>query len=177
MTFSKLKNFLNKTINILILLLLFINSYTIIARTVFHVKYPTIMGYCSAVVISGSMSGSIEVDDMVITKKQNEYEVSDVIMFLNSGNAVTHRITKVTESGYKTKGDANNSEDVGSPVKPESVIGKVIFVIPKIGIVTQFFSTPFGMMCLVFSLILFIKLPSIFESKNNKSTKKADEIN
>ncbi len=178
--FDNLKKFFNCLINTLILLLLCLNLYTILAKNVFHIKYPTIMGYYSAVVVSGSMSGSIEVDDMVITQKQSEYRVSDIITFVNSGTAVTHRIIGITENGYRTKGDANNTEDLGEPVKYDSIVGKVVFVIPKIGKAVSFLSSPFGIMCLIFSMILFIKLPKFFENRNNVqnkvSVKRADEV-
>lgn len=178
--FDNLKKFFNYLINALILLLLCLNSYTILAKNVFKMKYPTIMGYYSAVVISGSMSGSIEVDDMVITKKQSEYKVSDVIMFAGPGTTVTHRIVGITDNGYRTKGDVNNAEDLGEPVKYDSIVGKVVFVIPKIGKVVDWLSSPFGMMCLIFSMILFIKLPQFFEDRRNARNKvpvkKADEL-
>ena len=194
--FDNLKKFFNCLINTLILLLLCLNLYTIFAKNVFHIKYPTIMGYYSAVVVSGSMSGSIEVDDMVITQKQSEYRVSDIITFVNSGTAVTHRIIGIAENGYRTKGDANKISmevlkeicesvsipvvAIGEPVKYDSIVGKVVFVIPKIGKAVSFLSSPFGIMCLIFSMILFIKLPKFFENRNNVqnkvSVKRADEV-
>ena len=45
---------------------------------------------------------------------------------------ITHRIVRVGEEGYRTRGDANDSPD-RYPVRPDQVEGRVIGVIPYYG--------------------------------------------
>lgn len=79
-------------------------------------------------VVSNSMNPSIRKGNMIIVKKQNDYEEGDVITYIGSDeNLVTHRIVRKYENVFITKGDNNNVEDE-SEVKKEQIIGKVIYV-------------------------------------------------
>lgn len=141
-------------------LILITNLYRIAAREIFKVKAPTVFGYSSAVVLTGSMSGAIEPNDLIVTHKQNEYEVGDIITYQTGGTPVTHRIVAVHDNGYLTKGDANNTDD-GADIQKEYVIGKVVLIIPKIGSAVSFIKTPLGMLILMGALALIIELPYI----------------
>ena len=125
------------------------------------------LGLRSAVVLTGSMSGAIEPDDLVVTHAETAYAAGDIIMFRSGGHTVTHRITAVTEEGYRTKGDANNTEDA-AVTPPEDVLGRVIAVIPGAGGAVRFLRTPLGMLCLVLVLPLAIRLPEMLGRRRVK---------
>lgn len=90
------------------------------------------------VICSGSMRPTIDVGDIVIVMKApvNTIKKGDIIQFSFSNSSVVHRVYDIKkERGnivFITKGDANNKPDV-DPVKPGQVMGKVIFIIPKVG--------------------------------------------
>ena len=98
---------------VLVALLLAYNIYTLVMRYACGVGIPTVFGYGCAVVETGSMEPAIGAGDFIIVHAEEEYAVGDVITFYDStrGEYVTHRIILVTESGYTTKGDANNAQD------------------------------------------------------------------
>lgn len=133
---------------------------------------PTVAGAdASYVVLSDSMSPSIEAGDVVIVSETDPtaIENGDVITFnaddpdAYQGTAdadttlVTHRVVGVdaTDSGveFTTQGDANNAPDA-QPVAGDQVIGVVSFHIPYIGYVVSFAGSQTGM-------ILFVVVPSI----------------
>ncbi|MDI3498668.1 signal peptidase I [Archaeoglobus sp.] len=97
-------------------------------------------GYHPSVVGSGSMRPAIEVGDVVIVKKvsADEIRVGDVIQYYAEHYTVTHRVVDIMQRGeqkiFITKGDANDVVD--DPVSADRVVGKVVFVIPRIGLVT-----------------------------------------
>lgn len=136
------------------------NLYFIIGKAVTG-EHPTLLGWSSAVVVSGSMSPAIEVDDMVILHSQDAYTRGDIIMYKDGSSFVTHRVEEVTESGYITKGDANNTVD--PPVHADCVVGKTVFVIPKVGRLTAALQTPLGMCVLVLVGIALVQAPDIIE--------------
>ena len=77
-------------------------------------------------VMSNSMSPVIEKGNKIIIKKQNEYEIGDIITYINNdGNLITHRIIEKYEDGFITKGDNNNTEDK-EKVRKNQVLGKII---------------------------------------------------
>lgn len=151
----------------LLALLLACNLYFIAARALTG-EHPTLFGYSTAVVVSGSMSGTIEVDDMVIIHRRDSYSCGDIITYKDNGSLVTHRIVEISEDGfYITKGDANNAVD-SEPVSDDDVVGCVVFTIPKIGRLISALRTPFGMCCMVLVGIIFIEIPSLAEKLRAK---------
>lgn len=148
---------------ILISFMLLSNLYILAARNIFGVKAPTFLGISSAVVLTGSMSGTIEPNDMIVSLRRKDYEVGDIITFASGNSTVTHRIIEILPEGYRTKGDANNTPDGGDPVKKEAVVGKVVLIIPKIGSVVRFVQTPAGILCLFLGLFLIAELSNLLK--------------
>lgn len=153
---------------ILISFMLLSNFYILAARNIFGVKAPTFLGISSAVVLTGSMSGTIEPDDMIVSLRRKDYEVGDIVTFASGNSTVTHRIIEILPEGYRTKGDANNTPDGGEPVKKEAVVGKVVLIIPKIGSVVRFVQTPAGILCLFLGLILIAELSNLLKCWRRK---------
>lgn len=77
----------NLILTVLLVIFLSVNLYIIFSRLVTGNKQPTVFGYSAAVVMSGSMSGTIEVNDLVINRKEDVYEVGDVVTF-DDGSAL-----------------------------------------------------------------------------------------
>lgn len=79
---------------------------------------PGVFGIKPVIVLSGSMEPEIRTGDMIFLHKTDPAQLmeGDVICYLTSGKAVTHRIVEIStgEDGrlsYITRGDANNTED------------------------------------------------------------------
>ena len=151
-------------------IVLLANLYRLAARKIFKVKASTVFGYSSAVVLTGSMSGAIEPDDFIITHKQSDYIVGDIVMYQTGGTPVTPRIISENEKGYRTKGDANNTDD-DTDIPKEDVVGKVVLVIPKIGAVIRLVRTPIGMLSLFAAIILITELPNLIGYIRRKNEK------
>ncbi len=131
-------------------LLLAYNVYVLVARYAFGEGIPTVFGYGCAVVETGSMEPEIAAGDFILIRAQEEYAVGDMITFYDSarGEYVTHRVIAASESGYTTKGDANNVQD-SFTVPHAAVVGKVVGVLGWFGSVIAFLQTPFGILVLL----------------------------
>ena len=103
-------------------------------------KYINIFGYTIIQVATGSMTPTLKVKDIVIVKITKEINNNEIITYEENNVLITHRAIEVTEKNILTKGDANNSID--KPITKENVIGKVVFIIPKIGIWKKVLTTP-----------------------------------
>lgn len=103
------------------------------------ISVPKLFGITPFITLSGSMEPGISTGSVVFidTKDKNVHE-GDIIAFKSGdgeGATVTHRAVKINEDGtITTKGDNNEVEDL-VPLKPEHVIGKYKFCIPKIGLI------------------------------------------
>ena len=169
-TLTVLRRVLKALILIIVGVILLSNLYCLAAGRIFKVKAPTVFGCSSAVVLTGSMSGTIEPDDFIITRKQSDYTVGDIVMYQTGGTPVTHRIISENEKGYRTKGDANNTDD-GTERPKEDVVGKVVLVIPKIGAAVRLARTPIGMLSLFAAIILIAELPNLIGYIRRKDEK------
>ena len=75
---------------------------------------------------TGSMIPKIDIGEIVILFKGQEYRENEIITYkVDDIYFVTHRIVRIEEKGYITKGDYNNAED-DEIVEQEQIIGKVI---------------------------------------------------
>lgn len=89
-------------------------------------------------ITSGSMMPQINVGEIIILVKQDEYKKNDVITYKDKNSFyITHRIVRVNEEEYTTKGDYNNTED-NEKVKKEQIKGKVILHSKILGILFKF---------------------------------------
>lgn len=149
--------------------LLLCNVYIIAARAFTGNPQPSVLGYSTAVVVSGSMSGSIEIDDLVLIHQEESYAVGDVITFESGSSMVTHRIVDTCAEGFVTKGDANNAAD-SDPVQPEQIRGRVVRVVPGVGRFLFALRTPLGMTCLVLVGLLMLELPTMAEYLISKTS-------
>lgn len=109
-------------------LLLGLMIYSIISTALFKQKYVNVFGYTFFVVASGSMTGTIDINDMVIVKITDDIHVDDIVTYLQDGYYITHRVISTNDDEIITKGDVNSTED--SPILKKDIIGKVVFVFP-----------------------------------------------
>lgn len=108
-----------------------------------------LFGYRYYTVLTGSMSPTYNVGDMIFVKltAPEDINVGDVITFnpsVDSDAYLTHRVTEKIEnyegSGvtcFRTQGDANDTQD-SFLIDGERVIGTVTFGIPWLGYVVRF---------------------------------------
>jgi len=88
-----------------------------------------------AIILSGSMSPTLKIGDIVYIRKGNSYQVDDIISFRYEGveKSSTHRIVSIDIDGnIYTKGDNNDSVDMVT-ITSEQIEGRVVFTIPKLG--------------------------------------------
>ena len=151
---------------VLLLILFFIYFGDLFLNTIRgEEKSPLFSTY---IIVSESMMPTINVKDGIFIKRMDhdQYNVGDIITFSSSdshymGLTVTHRIMEkesfdFEESIYTTKGDSNSVVDPAS-VKTDSIYGRVLFKMPKIGYVSDFFSKPTNyFLCLLSVAVVII---------------------
>jgi len=123
---------------------------------------PSILGYRTFYVMTGSMEPTIPTNALVITKKDKnaDYKVGDIITFESddpdlAGKTNTHRIQEIIETdygvAYVTKGDNNPVAD-NYTVSGDQVFGRVVFNTGKvqwIGTLLGFVMDPKGFIILI----------------------------
>lgn len=125
----KILEYLSK---ILIFELIVLCILAFISTVVLHKDYVNIGGYTFFIVASGSMSGTVDVNDMVIVKITDDFQVGDIVTYQADGYFVTHRIISINKDQIITKGDSNNTED--DPIGRDKIIGKVVAIFPFLAI-------------------------------------------
>lgn len=143
--------------------------YTFVMTDILKKDYANIFGYTYFVVATGSMSGTIEVNDVVIVKLQDDVKVNDIITYKGDDNEfITHRVVKKIGNQIITQGDVNNTED--DPITKSDVVGTVKLVISP-----SFVLKLIAVLLIVFILLAFLNFDKIFKKfvvGEEKSTKK-----
>ena len=119
----------------LLTLLVVMASWLCFDKFVLKHRVPSIFGYSSLMVATGSMSGTIEEGDLIIIRDTDDYKIGDIVTFFQDGDDIptTHRIIYIDDEGkWVTRGDANNSYDKRS-ITNDEIIGEVVLVIPYVG--------------------------------------------
>ena len=131
---------------------------------------PMITGSRPVVVLTGSMRPTYPEGTIIYYKNvpQSEIMKDDVITFKMNDTLVTHRVARIENGKYVTKGDNNNTED-GKPVSYDMVEGKVGgLAIPIVGFGVQFINE---------HMYVFIILIAILITEFLLSNIKSDKIN
>ena len=141
-------------------IVLLICSFLLITVNLLSYFNISFFGFRIFKVASGSMEPYLNINDVILIKKANNYEKGDVITYLSDDEYITHRIVTIDFDEIVTKGDANNTLD--EPIKVENVKGKVIYKFRYLGFLSYLFSKP---MTLIMVLIMGITLLAIIPNK------------
>lgn len=112
-----------------------------------------LMGFGAHPILSGSMEPVMHTGSVAIIKNVpiSTLQKGDIIAFKNGdqGIGIAHRIVSVKHDNkgkytFVTKGDANRSEDAKPYVTNATELGKIYFSIPKLGYLSSFLHTQYG---------------------------------
>lgn len=161
-------NMLGCILNILItvvVVITIIGLYYMAQVKILNKDYANIFGYTFFEVATGSMTNTINIGDIVVVKVNETFKENDIIVYKEENSFITHRVIKIDGQDLITRGDANNSED--KPIKSDQILGKVIYVVPKIGIWRKVLASPeiLGMI-IIFIILLGVVL--MLTSKTEK---------
>ena len=161
-------------LGIVLALILIALSSLLVQKYIKKTPVPNIMGYSYMMVLTGSMNGTIDKDDLIIIKRTDDYKNGDIVTFLDSnGTVVTHRIIRTENGKFITKGDANEKED-NDPISESQIFGEKIAVIPKVGIVLRWFTQGGGIIYAVAFVVVLcggVYLWNVVNSDEDKSDK------
>ena len=109
---------------------------------------------------SYSMSPIIDTNSLIMVKKFNSYQPGDIITYYakidDQEQIITHRIVRLGGNVYLTKGDTNQVIDQYEVV-PRLIIGKVVLIVPYLGLLVGFAKTQFGTwLVIIFPALLII---------------------
>ena len=138
-------------------------------------------------VLSGSMEPTYHTGSLIYVKKIATEDITEgtpITFMLSEDTIATHRVVGVVPDEndpsvvrFRTKGDANEAEDV-SLVHYKNVIGTPVFTIPKLGYVANYIQKPPGMYVAISAgafLMLLMFIPDLFASDDKDKEKKLSE--
>ncbi len=177
-------NFIEKIINFLLNILIFIfgviliiSIYTGVQTKILRNDYTDFFGYSIFEVQTGSMEDTIDAGDWIIVKLTQKVKLDDIITYKLDKEYITHRIIEVYNGTYITKGDANNAKD--DPIDQSQVVGKVAKVLPNFGILRKTLFNPGVLITLIITLFLFnmaVKKNKAEDEKTKGETKKEENM-
>ena len=165
-TRENIKYILFKVLYIIIIPIILYDILIIASSIINPYKTPSFFGIKTFTIISGSMMPTINVDDVVIVKEINPWEIQidDIVSFKTDNEIVTHRVINIeTKNGvtiFTTQGDNNDVTDLEN-IEFYQIEGKMIGKIPKIGKILNLLKNK-----IVFiTTIIFLILGFVFQKK------------
>ena len=159
-----------KVMRIIVDILLFITSLAIIFSLygfyqlkVQNKKFFNIFGYTAFNVVTGSMSPTLEIGDIIVVKIDDKIEKDDIITYYKDNNFITHRVIEIDGEDIIARGDSNTSSD--SPITLDMVVGKVVKVFAGLGSLIDVLLTPKVFISIVITLFLFSVFVSYIPKK------------
>ena len=150
---QKIISFILNIFLIIVTIIIIIGFYYIYQIKIIKNDYANLFGYTFFEVATASMYPTIEIGDVVIVKITKEIEQNDIIVYTDGESIITHRLIEKNDSELIAKGDAINSED--RPIHEDMVLGKVIKIIPKLGLWRKIFTSREIVGFIIVLLILF----------------------
>lgn len=154
-----------------------------ILLNIFSMNNKSLFGFRIYRVISGSMQPALQIGDVIIVKKSNNYSERDIITYSNGLTTITHRIIAINNDEVITKGDANEVDD--KPINKEQIVGKFFFRISNFSQFSIILSKNVIYLIMIFLLVLIFLLVIgdriiknlRYQSNNVKKLKKNKEKN
>ena len=163
-------NIITTLLILILLVILMIAVYSFVEIDIKGKEYCNIFNYSIFQIETGSMAKTLEIDDIIIVKLGNDdINKNDIITFRKDGNLVTHRLVRLDNQNYYTKGDNNPTED--EPIKKEDIVGKVVFSITDVKVWKSVFKEPRVIVSVVITIILFILVIAYKEKVGEKDVR------
>lgn len=142
------------------------------AQGILRDKMPMPFSYGMSVVLSGSMESRLSVDDLVIIKATDRFEVNDIVLYQDGDSLVIHRIIEIDGDTVTTKGDANNVAD--EPINKSQIKGVLVYDITGLGAVVNVLKQPVSVFIILAAALLLTELS--YRKEKDKDTEELDEI-
>ena len=168
----KLKNLLRLLLLIICGLILGVNVYLANAHSLAGNQLPMPFGYGMSVVLSGSMEDRLSVDDLVIIKATDSYNVNDIVLYQDGNSLVIHRIIEIDGDTVTTKGDANNVAD--EPINKSQIKGVLVYDIAGFGAVVNVLKQPVFVILILAAAFLLTEFS--YRKEKDNDTEELDEI-
>ena len=163
---SKIIGYILDVLIIIVSIIIFVGIYYIFQIKILKNDYSNIFGYTFFEVATGSMANTIEIGDVVVVELTNEVNENDIIVYKDENSFITHRLIEKNGNRLIAKGDANNSQD--RPISQEQILGKVIYIIPKIGIWKKVLTSP-EILGLTIAVITILGIAFFYTSKTEEN--------
>ncbi len=151
---KKLNGIFRIILLVIISVIVGLGLYTWNAQSLSGNVLPMPFGVGVGVVMTGSMEPQISVDDVIVVVSADSYELGQAVVYQNGQMLVVHELIGKDGDMVTTKGVANNAPD--EPMKAEYIKGRVLFTIPKLGVVVKVLKTPAAIFVILGAAVLLL---------------------
>ena len=154
------RDILRRLVLVLLAAALGFGAYLMSANGIARNQLPMPFGVGLATVESNSMVPAFARGDLLVVGAlaDGDPEVGQVVVYQDPTiGLVVHRVVAVDGELVTTQGDANNTADV--PFDRSLIVGRVLAVVPLLGVVVGALKTPIGVTAVLIAALLLVELP------------------
>lgn len=109
--------------------------------------------FALVIVLTDSMEPAVPRGSLAVVAKFGDWQVGDIVLYRAFGALILHRVIEEKNGMFRTKGDAAQSWDPWL-IPRESIIGKVVLIIPLLGKILLILREPLVFAATVTSIYL-----------------------
>jgi len=170
--YEKITNIILDFLIVIFGIFLLISIYNNVQIKILGNEYSSFFGYSIFEVQTGSMADTINPSDWIVVKITNNVKLDDIITYSKDGEFITHRVVETYKDSFITKGDANNGKD--DAINKSQVIGKVVKILPCLGIIRKTFLNPIVLITLILTMYSIGYILRSTKNNNGINEKKYD---
>lgn len=152
------RNILRRVLLVVLAAALGLAAYLASAAGLVRNQLPMPFGVGLAMVESNSMQPTFSRGDLLVVGQTDDIETGDVVVYQDPTiGLVVHRVVALDGELVTTQGDANNTAD--TPFDKSLVVGRVLAVVPAVGVLVAALRSPVGLVVLIAAVLLVVELP------------------
>lgn len=147
----------------IVVLILIVYGWMFVEVKLLLKSYPELFGYVFYLQKDVDMSPQFEMQDVILVKKDVEYNVGDIIMYFDVIDSKYKIHNVVAKDASETITRCANCDENNEPIKNDSVVGKAVGKVMFMGAFVEFFSQKIVLIIFAVVGLIFLVISQYFE--------------
>lgn len=160
----------------IVVLLLIAYGWVFVEIKLLLKSYPELFGYVFYLQETGDMTSQFEEQDIVLVKRDADYQIGDIIMYFDSADSKYKAHYVVSKDTNSTTTKCITCDKNNEPISNDNVVGKAIGKIAFMGVLVSFFSQKIVLIGFAVVGITFLIISQYIEYQPRKKESEQNSV-
>ncbi len=159
----------------IVVLILIVYAWMFIEVKLLLKSYPELFGYVFYLQEGIDMTPQFDMQDVILVKKGEDYQVGDIIMYFDSKDSKYKVHNVVSKDMNTTVTKCSTCEKNDEPITKDHIVGKAVGKVMFMGAIVGFFSQKIVLIIFAVVGVVFLVISQYYELKPKKEVVKIEE--